>query len=1314
MTSSEYDSPDKTALAVRVAERLRRMRPGALCAAYMIDLDNFRFVNHLLGRATGDMLLQRTSRLLSERFFASGVTGRLENDVFLAVRFDVASEEDGRRTAQELCDALRYPLDKPASLVTSASIGLHVAVGSDSCFETLAHHAETQLLLAKMRGKGQVAQAAPHGREVCPDARIAEAIRLHILLERNDRWVYLLELGEEPRLLYASPGFFALLGKRREDIALPCPLHGLGLPSDNLHDHERALREGAGKGDGVVEHAWRLLSGEGKERWIYDRALRLDNFGGKHPVLLIVSNDISALKRQEQETREAYERLRTLYAETSARLWEVDVRTRRFRLFDARVRTDAAESGEFPLALLESGIIHADSASLFRSFADGLLQGKEEDRGIFAVRLPPAETCRWMTASYRRICDDCGRPGKVIGIFTPHASGNIRGSLLQKSLMQEMLRPSLLACRRVNLTQDMVDDIWDRRHSGAPLAHPVRYSETAQEREARLYDREEDDARRTRFSREALLQAFARGQRWVVMEYRRIDERGAIVWVSHAACLTRDPVSRDIYGFIFVRDVNRRHDWPVAQALKSARNDANMLYNLRHDGMLQKMLTASAGKGGMLALIGMEGVEGAQREQAQAVVPASLAVALDADAVVGDFGKKYLLCLFPENVSCQEARQKLESAFIFAHRALADTPPADDLRLAAALIDSRALGPNVKGALCRICRQCSRRGDAATDSVFLAEDIAPLDPADYAGGSIAAEPAAAALSGDDSREAFFCLSAMTEAASPDAALDGLLRRLGRYYLADRAYTLALPENGDSVEVLHEWTADGKAGIRHSLTGMPLGKIPLLVASLRRQKSLFQVRGNTLSTAGVAERLWSYRVFPLLGGSQGMTGFLCVENPKRHQESTAVADALMPHILREWGKILRTPPSAGGTEPMPLQDLHAYQLLVPHIDSGSHDSMGVFSVDVPQMTALGSRYGFDYGRRILRDVEAALTGAFDRKLLFRIWDTEFIALCPNLVRDVFIARVQRVRGRLQRLYPETLRFGLAWADENFTAAQLVNQARNLMLSQMLASDDAPRTFSLGNIAYASFGQALLQGAFTAYLQPKINMRDGRLTGAEVLVRGLDDRGNVIPPGQFIEQMEKMGYLRDLDLHMLDYTLAQLAHWRARCLPLPRLSVNFSRFTLLSPTIRASVLALLSRYENIPPGLVEIELTETASYCDDAVIARAIDNLRELGFRFALDDFGSQYSNLAIFTNIDFDTVKLDRSLTIALTRNALNRDMTRSIARICRRRGMDCVAEGVETREQIAVLLQDGWEQAQGYYFDKPLPVAEFERKYLVV
>src|SRR5699024_10765091 len=116
-------------------------------------------------------------------------------------------------------------------------------------------------------------------------------------------------------------------------------------------------------------------------------------------------------------------------------------------------------------------------------------------------------------------------------------------------------------------------------------------------------------------------------------------------------------------------------------------------------------------------------------------------------------------------------------------------------------------------------------------------------------------------------------------------------------------------------------------------------------------------------------------------------------------------------------------------------------------------------------------------------------------------------------------------------------------------------------------------------------------FVPYFQPKVDMRDGSLIGAEALVRGVAEDGTVIPPVRFIETMEKDGTIRELDLFMLESVLKQLSVWRRMGLPPITVSVNMSRHTLFNSTVFASVLALQSRYPDVPPEQIELEITET---------------------------------------------------------------------------------------------------------------------------
>ena len=109
---------------------------------------------------------------------------------------------------------------------------------------------------------------------------------------------------------------------------------------------------------------------------------------------------------------------------------------------------------------------------------------------------------------------------------------------------------------------------------------------------------------------------------------------------------------------------------------------------------------------------------------------------------------------------------------------------------------------------------------------------------------------------------------------------------------------------------------------------------------------------------------------------------------------------------------------------------------------------------------------------------------------------------------------------------------------------------------------------------------------------------------------------------------------------------------------------------------------------------------------------MDSFRQCGLQFSLDDFGTKYANLAIFANVKFDTVKLDRSLVSGLVNNPINQMLVRDIVQICRSCGTTCIAEGIEQPEQADALQQLGCVYGQGYYYSRPIPAAEFEERFL--
>ena len=134
--------------------------------------------------------------------------------------------------------------------------------------------------------------------------------------------------------------------------------------------------------------------------------------------------------------------------------------------------------------------------------------------------------------------------------------------------------------------------------------------------------------------------------------------------------------------------------------------------------------------------------------------------------------------------------------------------------------------------------------------------------------------------------------------------------------------------------------------------------------------------------------------------------------------------------------------------------------------------------------------------------------------------------------------------------------------------------------------------------------------------------------------------------------------------------------------------------------------------MPPEALELEITESAGSIETSELQEIVERFRSCGLRISLDDFGSQYANIPLFTSVKFDPVKLDRSLITELASNPVNRMLIQDIIQICQTCGMNCVAEGVENEEQIAALREIGCSYAQGFYYDRPMPAEQFEEKYL--
>ena len=245
----------------------------------------------------------------------------------------------------------------------------------------------------------------------------------------------------------------------------------------------------------------------------------------------------------------------------------------------------------------------------------------------------------------------------------------------------------------------------------------------------------------------------------------------------------------------------------------------------------------------------------------------------------------------------------------------------------------------------------------------------------------------------------------------------------------------------------------------------------------------------------------------------------------------------------------------------------------------------------------------------------------------------------------------------------------------------------------------------------FPSAIENEEFKVFYQPKTQLNNYQLAGAEALCRWFRN-GKVITPGEFIPVLEGSKAICTLDFYMLDHVCRDIRRWLDEGREAVKVSVNLSRLHLGDEDLLESILRIIDKYK-VPHHFIEIELTETTTDVDYKELKKIVYGLREQDISTSVDDFGVGYSSLNLIREMPWNVLKIDKSF--LPTQEEENNDpskvkMLRHIITMSQDLGLECIVEGVETAEQVKLLKDCKCYLAQGFYFDRPLPVKEFEQK----
>ncbi|MGP1570246.1 MAG: EAL domain-containing protein, partial [Eubacteriales bacterium] len=391
-----------------------------------------------------------------------------------------------------------------------------------------------------------------------------------------------------------------------------------------------------------------------------------------------------------------------------------------------------------------------------------------------------------------------------------------------------------------------------------------------------------------------------------------------------------------------------------------------------------------------------------------------------------------------------------------------------------------------------------------------------------------------------------------------------------------------------------------------------------------------------------------------------------------------------------------------------------------------NNLALVHIDIAKFKYINDIYGFNAGDSVLSLVGTYLKNSLNvGEFVGALWADHFVLFLAVDGREELEARINRIFGGIADEISKKLDYNI-----NFRAGAYIINKNDIIAHMSVIELMKHSNYALGTIAenyrtnficydesmagalentrliYKDMMIALRDGAFIPYYQAKYNVFTGKLVGVEVLVRWNHGIHGMIPPSVFVPHLETTGFIVELDFQMFEAACANLQNWINQNFDGIVISTNFSRRHLKDKRFVRKLTEISDRF-NIPRGKLEIEITESMGEYGQNLVETRVNELRTVGYRVSIDDFGSGFSSISLLQSIHADVIKLDRQFLLATDLENNNHKVMEAIVALSQQLGMEVICEGVETQEQVEILKNVGCKYAQGYYYSKPLPLDEF-------
>ncbi|MBO4337642.1 MAG: EAL domain-containing protein [Lachnospiraceae bacterium] len=411
----------------------------------------------------------------------------------------------------------------------------------------------------------------------------------------------------------------------------------------------------------------------------------------------------------------------------------------------------------------------------------------------------------------------------------------------------------------------------------------------------------------------------------------------------------------------------------------------------------------------------------------------------------------------------------------------------------------------------------------------------------------------------------------------------------------------------------------------------------------------------------------------------------------------------------------------------LTGLMNYEMLVKTGNrlrkNGELEKYTAILVNVKGFKYINRQFGYDFGNEMLKELSEYLKAGLDRmEIISRTGNDNFCLLLLNEHTNDFVDRLKRsnpasVEKAVAGQLPVPVRCGVYKIGKDDSIEQVMgictvvmNAARKGRGSDIVFYNKEMYESILqeGDIL-TEYKKAIRNGEFKVYYQPKVDIINNTLCGAEALVRWQRD-GKVISPGLFIPLLENEGLITELDFYVFETVCNDIRLWKSQGIKPVPISSNFSKVHLSDPEFANKVVSTADKWST-DHDYLEVEMTESSGYQNIDALNEFIESMSETGIRVDMDDFGTGYSSLSLLGDVAMNTIKIDKSFVDRIFGEKENgAKLVQNVIRMIHDLDRDIICEGVETVEQVEFLKKTECRRVQGYFFDKPLEHDEFTER----